>query len=141
MNRLTGFGSGGRGSEGAACQQPNGAETQAAPQDHARNIHGLRSERHAHADFTRALRHRMGQHSVNADAGEHQRQSCEDRQQDHRARAVGDIGGHQFIHGSNQGYRLLRIHGPYGVLHCSRHASRFHRRAHQQRAPLACAKP
>ena len=68
------------------------------PNDKVENIACLRTERHAHTDFSRALRDAVGDCAVDADAGEQQRDSGEDTEQPRHQSRLTDGLRHDCVH-------------------------------------------
>ena len=56
----------------------------ALPNDQSQHIGFLRTERHANSDFMGALRDRVSHHAVDAERGEQERGTAEDRKELHR---------------------------------------------------------
>jgi len=68
------------------------------PNDKLRDIACLRAKRHAHPDFSRALRHAVGNCAVDADARQLLRDSGEDPKQPHHQPGLTDGLRHDCIH-------------------------------------------
>ena len=73
--------------------------------DHSQDIGLTRTEGHPNPDFLRALRHAVGNHTVDADGGEQQRGHREHRQQRHRDATLCHRLGHDLPHRPNVGHR------------------------------------
>ena len=89
------------------------------------------AERHANADLARAERHEVRHHAVDAEAGEHQRERREARQQHQRELAVGD----RLRDARGERLRLqqreIRVHRPQRLAHDRRHRGGADVGAHQ----------
>jgi hypothetical protein len=70
----------GRAGEEKADHQAGGEHDGAFAQDHLLHRGTLRAECHADADLTRATRHRVRLHAVQADRGQPERENAEDRE-------------------------------------------------------------
>ena len=57
--------------------EPGERQRQAASAEGEQDVAGRRAQRHAHADFVGALRHRVGEHSVQSERREQQREQRE----------------------------------------------------------------
>jgi hypothetical protein len=69
----------------------------------------LRAQRSPNPHFLRSLRHRIGNHAVNADQRQQQRHRRKRSQQDHQQTLLAHLGFHQIIHRLHVGDGLIRI--------------------------------
>src|SRR6266404_5754205 len=118
--------------EADACSEAQQPEAQAARDDHTRDVERPRAQRHAHTNFAGALGDGVSEHAVNADTGEHQRQSRENPKKDHGALAIRNIVLDDGVHTASARERLLGIHGPNSTTHGIRGTQRILLRAHDK---------
>src|SRR5487761_201757 len=88
----------GRNGPGEANNQTNEREKHSLSHNHPENIERASAERHADADFVRALRNRVSHHAVDPDGGEDQRQCRKYTHQRHEKRIERERRGQYLIH-------------------------------------------
>ncbi len=100
-----------RGGEHQAQRHADQRRLQSFDHDHPEQPAHRRAERHADADLAHALAHGVGQHAVDADGREHQREQRKRRQQQHRQRPLPQRLLHDLVHRRDVEHRLLGIDG------------------------------
>jgi hypothetical protein len=89
---------------------PDGRESEPLPHDEAYQVGSARTECEADAHLAGALRHRVGDHAVDAHRGEQQGRPAEGEQQQHREARLGDRAVDDLPHRAHVGDREVRVH-------------------------------
>ena len=113
----------------------DGRQRRALPDHHAHHVRLRRPQRHAHADFMRALRHRVGDQPVDSDRRQQQRDSREQRQQHGVEARLRDGQRQRLLHGADLRQGHARVDGLNVPAKRRRQASGVARRAHCQEHP------
>ena len=80
-------------------------------QDQAKNVRGLRSERHAHANFVGTLRDGIRNHAIDADGREDHGERAEESEEQQREPRRGDTVAEDLVHSGDGEDRLIFVHG------------------------------
>ena len=99
---------------GEADDQAEPDEFSALRQNEAEHITLLRAERHANAEFARALHNVVSHHAVNPDRGDDERDERKNGQERHRETLARDAVGHDFFQRANGADGLVLVHGING---------------------------
>ncbi len=91
--------------------ESDAGEGEAAGDNHADDARCAGAQGHAESDFAAALGDRVGEHAVEADGREDQRERGEGSEQSHLLLAVGDVEVDDFVHGAELGDGLVGIDG------------------------------
>ena len=78
---------------------PRTARRGGLAENNFQHVTALRAQRHANADFVRALADDVGNHAINSDAGKQQRERGEHREQNHGEAPRGERLRNNVVHG------------------------------------------